>query len=417
MNEKLDNLSKMRVRPRRERVQVDNLRTLDCKNPDELYDRKLRNFLTGNALSTRTRVRLSDVSLRDPEYDYSSLSKDLDNDAGRASILDFHKRRIRAGYRPPIELYFNRRIEQFVCPDSPLIYEAYDSLGVSIPPAEIIGSHPKKHGFSGFQFIQYHDEEDSKPINVFQGAIESEDESVPSLIKPSDWPSTRRGVTNLLDQLVEFVSDGLDRLRTFHSDYDDDIDHHDILCSYLVRINRIVENMEFLCTSKKGDIALILLRSLYEMALSFNVYWLYPDKLFRYFQSDALMSRKAVNRSLEDVRERLIRDGVSRSTAQEHLEGCRSLYSFATYIQAQSEISPLSNVHESIYSKLSSVSHQDFVEAARFEEVLRQDGRGSKKGSISDNISEKELNLILEVTTLSVSMIYVRLMGGIGQGH
>jgi hypothetical protein len=246
------------------RIPIDQLKGRDVEH-DPIFHDKYTKYLTGKIKIFATRMCLNRIK---PGF-YRSTPNGLNYICDKVSdddiqyVMDL----IRLGDRPALHIYHNVNSNdeiEFLCPDDVAPYHAYQRLGIHSAPVLVLGSSSlldeSAIAIRGFKctYNPYTPHIDS--------IVEKEHRLVPSLLG-ADKP----GHEECFDKLMSAVNGTKERLKQFHKGGLVDHHYHHTLYSVLLRAQETLRSMELLFENGLFLNAATLVRTLYELTLTFYV--------------------------------------------------------------------------------------------------------------------------------------------------
>lgn len=281
---------------------------------------------------------------------------------------------IMTGQRHQLHIYkSSKSTRTFVCSDDLAILKAYKVLKISKVPVFLINADPNDLEECALEF-RYISGAGSRDLVFEREILPSKNDTVPTILglgvinqKPelfSDtWSANLSTIENELNRCLH-------RLRRFHQTRDGQLHYHHCLASVLSRASRIVHCMKELLRLSFSEQALILLRSLYELALLLHLDWLNPNSIGSYIAVAASLPRQELTAVLSQAEAERIQNGWSKEASNARRKSDAKIFLFIEKVSEKAKISPLRSFHKELYHYLSSSSHQDFSAASDYMNAI-----------------------------------------------
>lgn len=278
---------------------------------DEIFFKKYCDYLQGKLKGYISRVSISRI--KPGFYRRKKEGWEYVVDNAPQEQIDYMTEVIRGGYRPALHLYHNLNKEcdcDFVCTDDVVTFNAYKALGISKPPVIILGS---KKGL----------EESAFTIKGFKNGKESHTHliySTETLNRESFFSLLGQDVSDDISSELSKLNDYLRLLksefREFHSKEKSDVSYHQIMFSMIVRAEEMVKAIRILIEDDLHIQAGNIVRSLYELSLTFYLCWLSPHEITRFVQIASVIPENEWKKLREKNYKELVAGKLDRSSAE-----------------------------------------------------------------------------------------------------
>ena len=346
-------------------VPIDRIKPREGIITDEIFLSKYLGYLKGKVTIYATRMSLDRIKSgfwrpANPGFEY------ICDDVPEEDIVHVESL-IRLGDRPPLHIYPNPNKSDpfdFVCPDDVAVYLAYSSLGIRTPPVILIGK-PEFLDESCIGIKQF-----KCTYNPFTSHIERI-VSVTHKTVPSILGTTKPDHSTSLRRLIEAVETTKEKVKSFHRGGMVTLHYHHTLYSVLVRTGEALEGIRLLFEHGLYLNAASLVRTLYELALTFYVDWLSPTQMYQYLQLAAVMKEKEWEKECESVCLQQTKAGLSAYDAKQLKDAKMFGFHLASVVSEKARLFPLGlEHHKGLYSFLSDIAHHDFSMVARYTNTL-----------------------------------------------
>jgi len=274
---------------------------------------------------------------------------------------------IRLGDRSALHIYPNPNKSDpfdFVCPDDVAVHRAYESLGIRTPPVLLIGK-PESLNESSIGIRQYKCTCNSTTAHI-DGIVSVTHKTVPSILG-TDRPDH----ATALIRLIEVVESTKEKVKSFHRGGMATHHYHHTLYSVLLRAQESLNAINLLFEHGLYLNAASLVRTLYELALTFYVDWIAPTQMYRYLQLAAVMSEREWKKRCEETYLEQIRAGLSAYDAKRLKDTKMFGFRLVSVVAEKARLFPLGlEHHKDLYSFLSDITHHDFSMTARYTATL-----------------------------------------------
>lgn len=368
---------------------------------DRIFTARYTSFLNGKAPIHLTRISLENIrrGFWRPENGGFSL---VNNPVSDDDINEI-KNLISMGGRPALYIYENPKKSdsaQYVCCDDQAVHAAYESLGIKVVPAAIMGT--PKNGEESCISTKTYQKNLQQSISLIDGFVYVNYEKTASVLKKKNLPPKES-----FEYLIYCLSILKERVRQFHRPGLIKYHYHHTLYSILLRAEEAIDSMNSLLEKGRVLMAASLLRPLYELMLTFYIDWLAPESTCRYLQLTAVMSEKKWKESCEKEKHNLKQSGTSHSNAQKIYEAHMRGYRLCSVVSEKAKLFPLGeSFHKGIYSFLSDIVHHDFSMNARYANTLEHGDEAIYNEDVS--------NSLVHLTDIVVSAIISRIQTDIG---
>ena len=153
--------------------------------------------------------------------------------------------------------------------------------------------------------------------------------------------------------------------------------------------------------------ASVLVRTLYELALTFYIDWLAPEHFHKYLKISSITKEKEWLKECDKGVKENIRNGLKKSEAilikNSHMKG----FHLASTVSEKARIFPLGErYYKEVYSFLSKIAHHDFSMVARYSATLERND--------DDIFNEDIIKKTIDYSDIFVSHIVVNVLSDIG---
>lgn len=393
-------LSLVRSLPTRN-IPTDKIKARDDIEHDDIFLDKYTKYLKGNLKAYATRLSLSNV--KPGFYQPSPNGLVYKRDEYIKGNVEYLKDLIRMGHRPALFVYENicKKDEQaFLCPDDVSPYYAYKELNITKPPVIILGC---KKGLEESCYViramkcTYNDRAEH-----FESFLGIEHKLQPSLLGVEKPP-----YSDCFNILIESVRETKQRVKEFHKGGAVKLHYHHTLYSILQRAEESLESMRLLFNKGLYVNAGAVVRSLYELALTFYIDWLGPEQIYKYLQIASVTKLKEWEKYCDDTLKEQLKDGLSRSDAQLLKDAKMRGYLLATKVSEKARLFPFGEEHhQGVYSFLSKIAHHDFSMTARYTHTLEHGDESV--------FNEDILNTTIYCADFFVAAIITRVIDDVG---
>jgi hypothetical protein len=276
--------------------------------------------------------------------------------------VDELARQIRTGRRPGLYVHETTRADYptYTCPDDLPTLAAYTSLGIAEVPVLIMDpTSQTKHAqllFRGLTSPQ-------GPAFVFTDSKPGQSvfDSRPALLGHT--------VQETLQACQNALEGSLGRLRAFHSS-GGTTHYHNCVASYLVRAIRVIAAIQPVLEHGIGEAAVILSRTIYELSACYYLDWLAPETVGDAMKLSAQASGVDLRPVLDQVESSRVEAGWTRDSAKDMSRGLRKQLELIGSVAKKVRLTPMRDVHASLYRRLSRITHQDASATAAFSGFL-----------------------------------------------
>lgn len=261
---------------------------------------------------------------------------------------------IRSGARPTILVYQSKYDSRYISSDDANTVAAYLKSGIDVVPCLVLGV-PKELEEGG---LVVRGLESTANIYVATKAAKATDR-LPSLGQGDDAIHALVKLAQQTKENIRTIDPGFDRLQT-HWVY--------ILYSVCERLERLLFSTNVLMKKSLNEESAILVRSLYELALTFHLNWISPEFCGGYLQLVG-RGRGVVTAALRELKAARP-NGVSREQHKAQISSHQKMYKLCISPKLKAELAPLGVLHERVYEWLSGATHQEFDVYAAFSGKL-----------------------------------------------
>ncbi|GAB60333.1 DUF5677 domain-containing protein [Rheinheimera nanhaiensis] len=393
-------LSLVRSLPTRN-IPIDKIKVRDNIERDDIFLDKYTKYLKGKIKSYVTRLSLK--SIKPGFYQPSKNGLVYKCDEYIKEDVEYLKDLIRMGFRPALFVYENicKNDEQvFLCPDDVSPYYAYQELNITKPPVIILGC--KKNLEESCYVIRAMKCTYNDRTEHFESFLCIEHKLQPSLLGVEKPP-----YSYCFNILLESVRGTKQRVKEFHKGGAVKLHYHHTLYSILQRAEESLESMSLLFDKGLYVNAGAVVRSLYELALTFYIDWLGPEQIYKYLQIASVTTLKEWEKYCEDTLKEQLKSGLSRSDAQLLKDAKMRGYFLATKVSEKARLFPFGEQHhQNVYSFLSKITHHDFSMTARYTHTLEHGDESV--------FNEDILNTAIYCADLFVAAIITRIIDDVG---
>lgn len=388
-------------------IPIDKIKVRDDIEHDDIFLDKYTKYLKGKLKSYATRLSLSNV--KPGFYQPSQHGLVYKCDEYIKENVEYLKDLIRMGHRPALFVYENicKKDEQtFLCPDDVSSYHAYKELNITKPPTIILGC--KKNLEESCYVIRAMKCTYNDRTEHFESFLGVEHKLQPSLLGLEKPP-----YSDCFNILLESVRGTKQRVKEFHKGGSVKLHYHHTLYSILQRAEESLESMKLLFDRGLYVNAGAVVRSLYELALTFYIDWLGPEQIYKYLQMASVTKLKEWEKYCDDTLKKQLKDGLSRSDAQLLKDAKMRGYLLASTVSEKARLFPFGEEHhQDVYSFLSKIAHHDFSMTARYTHTLEHGDESV--------FNEDILNTAIYCADFFVAAIITRIIddvGYIGEKH
>lgn len=348
-----------------ERIPIDKITARDEVEVDNLFSDRYEKYQKGKLKAYATRISINRIK---PGF-YRPTKNGLEYKCDKKvrDHIDYLKDLIRMGNRPTLYLYGNINStdsEVFLCPDDVNVYHAYKELNIVKPPVIILGS---KNNLEESCYVikamkcTYNDRTEH-----FDSFFSVTHELQPSLLGVEKPP-----IQECFDKLIEAVQGTKQRIKEFHKGGAVKLHYHHTMYSILQRTEESLIAMRLLFNESLCVNAGTVVRSLYELSLTFYIDWLGPEQIYKYLQMSSVMKAKDWEKYCDDTLKEQIKEGLSKSDAKLLKDAKMRGFLLASKVSEKARIFPFGeDHHQDVYSFLSKIAHHDFSMTARYTHTL-----------------------------------------------
>lgn len=371
---------------------------------DEIFQNKYIGYLRGKLTAYATREPIINIKPgffkpKKPDGGFDYIIDEVDS--SHISAMSYL---IQRGDRQPLYIYKNPNKSDphhYVCPDDVSTYFAYQNLGIEIVPVVLLDNPSDiKESAIGIKTII-----SSKigPISYMSNTVGVTHDLAPSffeLDRPEDATS--------IDRIIEAVDFARNKVRNFHRGGDEVMHYHHTLHSVLLRVRESLVSIKILFENGLHLNSISILRSLYELALTFYVDWLAPTEMYRYLQLASVVNQKKWEERCKNMyKDEVKRRELSEQDAKLLTDGHIRAYRLASVISEKARIFPFGiDHHRDIYEFLSDITHHDFSMIARYTYTLEH-------GDSAVFVEDAKRTVIHFADLLSASIV-TRILGDTG---
>lgn len=346
-------------------IPTDQIVVRDDVEYDQIFQDKYTKYLNGKLKAYATRLSL--IKIKPGFYKPSKSGLIYKCDKKIRENIDYLKGLIQLGDRPVIYVYenINKTDEElFLCPDDVSTYCAYKELNITKPPVIILGSKRSL-------------EESCYVIKAMKCTYNERTEhfdsffSVTNKLQPSLLGAEKPKPSKSFQILIEAVQGTKERVKKFHKGGDVKLHYHHTLYSILQRTEESLMSMRLLFDQGLFVNAGSIVRSLYELSLTFYIDWLGPQQIYKYLQMASVLRLKEWENFCDETLREQVKDGLSRNDAQLLKDAKIRGFLLASKVSEKARIFPFGEEHhQDIYSFLSKIAHHDFSMTARYTHTL-----------------------------------------------
>lgn len=388
-------------------IPIDKIKIREDIEHDAIFLDKYTKYIEGRLKSYATRLSLRNI--KPGFYQPSRNGLVYKCDEYNKKNVEYLKDLIRMGHRPALFVYENicRKDEQdFLCPDDVSSYHAYKELNITKPPVIILGS--KKSLEESCYVIRAMKCTHNDRAEHFESFLGIEHKLQPSLLGTNKPPHS-----DCFSILLESVRETKQRVKDFHKGGAVKLHYHHTLYSILQRTEESLDSMSVLFGKGLYVNAGAVVRSLYELALTFYIDWLGPEHIYKYLQIASVTKLKEWEKYCDDILKEQLKRGLSRSDAQLLKDAKMRGYLLATKVSEKARLFPFGeDHHQGVYSFLSKIAHHDFSMTARYTHTLEHGDESV--------FNEDILNTTIYCADFFVAAIITRIIddvGHIGEKH
>lgn len=383
-------------------VPIEKIKTRAGIIEDEIFLNKYSGYLKGKYPVYVTRIELDRIRpgfWKSSKGSFEHVCDDVP-DVDIAYVKDL----IHLGNRPALYIYRNQNKADdfdFVCPDDVAVYRAYSLLGIRMPPVILLGrpellDEPcivvRQLKYSKNTYISQ--AEDIYPLVH---------KAVPSILGVNKPPFDAS-----LDKLIESLESTKDRVKHFHRGGMVTLHYHHTLYSVLLRAQETLRSIKLLVAHGFHLNASSLVRTLYELTLTFYVDWLAPTQMYRYLQLASVMKESEWKNYCEKTQAEQIKAGLTYNEARRLYDAKVFGFRLASVVSENARLFPLGpEHHKDLYAFLSQITHHDFSMNARYTHTLEH---GDESVYYED-----AKNTTIYCVDLFTSAIVARILDDVGQ--
>lgn len=369
---------------------------------DEIFFKKYCDYLQGKLKGYISRISISRI--KPGFYRRKMEGWEYVIDDAPQEHIDYMIEVIRGGYRPALHLYHNLNKEcdcDFVCTDDVVTFNAYKALGISKPPVIILGS---KKGLeeSAFTIKGFKNGKDSHTHLIYSAETLNR-EYFFSLL----GQDVSEDISSELSKLNDYLGLLKSAFREFHSKEKSDVSYHQIIFSMIVRAGEMVKAIRILIENDLHIQAGNIVRSLYELSLTFYLCWLSPHEITRFVQIASVIPENEWKKSREEHYKELVAGKLDRSSAENIKKAMNYQYNFVQSVIEKARLSPFGEAYyRDVYSFLSDIAHHDFSISARYRHSLEYG---------DDSVYDKDVrDSIIRIVDFCITKLFVRVADDIG---
>ncbi|EGU30867.1 hypothetical protein VIBRN418_16311 [Vibrio sp. N418] len=344
----------------------EEVRYLNEGEHDPIFHKLYNDFGLGKKHSHISRVSLSRIvcgfyKRDDNEWDFYT------DDAVDWGV-ERTKDAIKGGIRPSLHIYVNRNPKcsfDYVCPDDVHAYNAYKALGINKVPVIIHGEIGELEE-SAFKIKGFKSGEQIK--HYIYGMVCVKPKGLYSIFS-SDKFSNEGNMVECVELMEEIVNSVKSEFKGFHySRLNPKIHYHHVMYSVLVRLGESLRAIKLLLKDGLFLQSAHLLRSIYELVLTFYISWISPHEIARFLQITSIMSEsewtKVYVNSLKEEK-------LNKQQANDLKKANVFQYKLVAKVKEKAKFSPFGeDYYNEIYSFLSRITHHDFSAVARYQNAL-----------------------------------------------
>lgn len=346
-------------------ISIDEIKTRDGIITDQIFLNRYLGYLKGKVTIYATRLSLDRIKPGFWQPNGQGFEYICDQ-VPEEDIVDM-KNLIRLGDRPPLHIYHNPNKSDtfdFVCPDDVASYRAYASLGICLPPVILLGK-PESLDESSVAIRQFKCTYNPYTPHI-NGIVSVTHNKVPSILgaeKPDHSTS--------LNKLTQAITTTKERVKEFHCGGMLTLHYHHTLYSVLLRAEETLKSIQLLFDNGLYLNAASLVRTLYELALTFYVDWIAPTQMYSLLQSAAVMKESEWEKFCEATYIKQTKAGLSAYDAKLLRDAKMFGFHLASTVSEKARLFPLGlEHHKGLYSFLSQIVHHDFSMNARYTNTL-----------------------------------------------
>jgi hypothetical protein len=380
--------------PRIHKMPLNQIKQDDDRAYDEHFVKLYQNYLQGKLVGMSTRVDIHKIVPGVIRRAATGRIEQVEHEADPRHVAMF-ARDFRRGFRSTLILYrgfLGNTAGQFVCADDVTAFHAYGLLGIRRVPAMILGKQIKMLQESAICTRALQD----RPEIVFDSTVPIKATAYQTTLGNEDELLSYEPVT-AIRKLSHEIELAIERINSFHLmlHSEDKIYYHETLHSVAHRMTETLRSIELLLMNDLGYQILPLVRSLYELFLTFYIDWLAPEKVGPLLHALAVLRRSP--RSSKTYRD-------LKTVIDHRYRGLANICENAT---AKGGLSPLgSDFHKAIYSSLSPIVHQDLGVAYEYGGML--------ESSSPLKLKRRQICIIVRWLDLIVTATVSRLLDDVG---
>ncbi|WP_444898881.1 DUF5677 domain-containing protein [Microbulbifer sp. VAAC004] len=369
---------------------------------DDFFFEKYCNYLEGKLKGYITRVSISRIEPGFYKRTENGWKHVTDNPP--QEDIDYIASTIRGGYRPALHIYQNLNKDRefdFVCADDVATYHAYSSLGVSKPPAIILGS--KKGLEESALTIKGFKHTNNLYTHLIYSMEKVNRDSFFSLL----GSNVSDDISLELAKLEAYIEVLKDEFRQFHSNKRSDVSYHQVIFSILARASEMLKSIRVLVDKDLAIQSSNIVRSLYELSLNFYLCWLSPHGITQMIQLSSVMSESEWKKECNKAVKEQISKKLDRNSAEKIKEAKLYQFNISKSVIEKARLSPFGEpYYKEIYSFLSDIAHHDFSMSARYKGALEHG---------DDAVYDRDVRgTIVRIVDFCITKIFVRVADDIG---
>ncbi|WP_157653553.1 hypothetical protein [Burkholderia ubonensis] len=349
-------------------IPLDKIDLQDDVVPDDIFMSKYIDHMTGKLTAYATRVPIDKVMPGFWRPNKNTGGFDYVCDPLAPESVAVMSDLIRRGDRQPIFIYRNPNkldAHSYVCPDDVNVISAYQNLGIKSVPA-ILLDRPDEMEESGIGIKTIRGPKNI-PIS-YTSCIAG----VTHKTAPSYLGENRQMEADSINRIIYHVDLAREKIRKFHRDGEISMHYHHTLHSVLLRTKESLLSVKLLFENKLYVNAISIVRSLYELALTFYVDWLAPTHMYQYLQIAAVEGQKKWEERCRKMYTNYVgKSGFTDYDAKTLSDGHIRAYRLASVVSEKAKIFPFGpEYHKDMYAFLSDIAHHDFSMVARYTYTL-----------------------------------------------
>ena len=272
---------------------------------------------------------------------------------------------IRSGSRMPLYVYQNQKAG-ILCPDDELVLLAYEKLEIETVPVVLLSPKSEVLEFAALKARYY--QTPTGFCTVLKGIESFFPTSIGSMFGEKEV--SLQELISIHNAVLKSLKE---KLTDFHKEVEDQVHYHETLYAALVRTLGGLRAIEVLAENSCWLEARIVLRSLYEITLSFHLDWLAPETMGFLLRMNSTVSRKVYREVRRELYAELKESGMPANELKKFVADDLKGFDIASKVYHRAQANPLGNLHSEIYPYLSKFVHQDYSVVAEIAAGMKKE--------------------------------------------